>query len=438
MLSFDNDSFDCFFFEVYGRLIDSSQFSNLEKSIINILDVAKEINPSIVSKAFKVIPCNLNRFSNKKMLFDLMLDYIEKKYSRFYIDFVNIVNNVKVEELTDAEREAYILLVNKCFECKNFNYDISNALINIKKNLKTDKYDEYLNKEGTSSNILNDILTDNNYGALNKIIDTKNKQVEQREKNSGEHIGYAITYKLSSFFEDKKEYYFEYDFPTKNKMYDLSKKILLSKNQYASSKIDIIRSLCLIAKVDIFQRSKIKNIIKSIVIDSDEEHFSISKSSEEVSINIELLKCFIGENSVSTFLDDLLLRVTDNNDLLEESLDCLDLLINNKYISSKNLYKIYLIYLMSINKRELVLTQKALNIISVFIKTKYYRDIESHLVEIIKYNNYNEIVYIVEFVKNSSSKCKHVLHNIVPLLKKNDNYNVRYIVKKYLSKEYEN
>ena len=432
LLSFDNDSFACFFFEVYGRLIDASKFSQLENSIINILDDNREINPNIVSKALKSIPNNLNRFSKKTRLFNLMIAYVEKKYSRFYIDFVNIINTIKIEKLTSDEQKVYVLLVNKCFESDEFNYDISNALINIRETLKIDKFNDYLNKDGTSSNILKDILTDNNSQALNKILDIKIKQAEQREKNPDEHIGYMITYTLNSFFEDKREYYFKYGYVIKNKMYYLTKKTLLSKNQYASSKIDIIRSLCLIAKLDIFQRNKIKKIIKLIEVDSAEEHFSISKSAEEVNINIKLLKCFIGENSVGCFLDDLLLNVTDNNDLLVEALDCLALLIKNKNISSKDLYKVYLIYLMAINKRELILTKKALHVISVFIKTKYCEEIKKHLSEIIKYNNYDEIVYIVEFIRNSSSKCQEEFYNIVSLMESSNNYNVRYIVKKYL------
>jgi len=92
-----------------------------------------------------------------------MKDYFDKSYSRFYIEFGRILNEIDVNKLTQSEFQNYQIIIDSLIkEKEHINYDISNCIIAIKKrDTKINKYDTLIAEASTNKNIVYQIELEN-------------------------------------------------------------------------------------------------------------------------------------------------------------------------------------------------------------------------------------------------------------------------------------
>lgn len=430
MLTFDIDNYYCFIFDVYGRNIADDKFKYLESKIYEILDEKKDVNPYFIETTLRSITNNIHRINNKKKLFHLLLLYIKKDYSRFYMYFSDILNNIIINELNESEKIAYIRLVKKCYKLDNVN--VVHAIMNIKKYTGINFFDEYLTKS-RYTRIINNLNNNENHKALKDILDDIDKIVKQRDEKPGVHVGYAVHYNLSNFFI-KKDYTEEMKKLIINDFFPLAKRILISKNQYAYEKINILNAVIDIVICD--ESEEIKKecelLIKNIALESAKNPFGKIKSEIDIKINELLFEYACNKITLSSLLSKYLIYAVEDDSNLEEILKCIIQLIKWKKISNANIEKIYIIYNLAINKRKNEITKYVIELSSVFINTQFYEYIEIDLNEIISYNNYDELIFIVDMIHNLTNKKRYKMQKIISILEKNENYNLKYVINKYL------
>ncbi len=134
-----------FLFDVYGRYINDNLYEELEEKVLNIIRIKDNYEINLISNAFKSIATNIKRVNNISVLLEIIKEYFEKSYSKFYIEFGKILNEINVEDLSEVDFLNYQFLIDFLLENKkHINYDISNCIIKIKKrNFSIKKYDNY-------------------------------------------------------------------------------------------------------------------------------------------------------------------------------------------------------------------------------------------------------------------------------------------------------
>lgn len=430
LLNFDINNYNCFIFEVYGRDIDDKSFMVIEDDIYKIIDDSKEINPYYIEKAMKSLPNNMLRLKNKELLFEILLNYVKKEYSRFYIYFGNILNNIKLEDLSKKEKDAYIKLIDSCYKLENVN--VLNALLEIKNKSKIKKYDTFLYKSDSTKKIVGYINDCNNIDALKQIINEITIRVNRREDNPGEHIGYANDYNIINFF-NKKDYDSNLKQIVVNDIIPLSKKILTSDNQYAKEKIKILKTIVNIINVDNSKEilNIFKNMLNNISYKSPDEPFNVVKGVNDIEINVLLLKYLFGELKFKDLISRYLILIGESDDNLVEILDCLQQLSKIKKFRKTAINNVYIIYNYAINKRNILFTKYAIKLSYIFINTEFFSLIESDLKQIINYNNYDEMYYIVEMIYQLNFTYRKYFREVILNMSKSINHNIKYVINKY-------
>lgn len=430
LLNFDLNNYNCCIFEVYGRDIDDTNFNIIENEIYKIIDDKKHINPYYIEKALKSIPNNMLRLKNKTLLFEMLLNYVNKGYSRYYIYFGNILNNIKLEDLNKNEETAFISLINNCYNLENVN--VLNAVLEIKNTTKTNKYDLYLYQSGGYNKIVSYINDDNNIEALKQIITEIEARVDRREDNPSEHIGYASNYNISNFFSIET-----YNSSLKqiviNDIIPLSEKILISNNQYASEKIKILKTIFNILSIDSSTEilSRFETIVGNVNLKYAEEHFGTKRNKNDIEINILLLKYIIGKLKFKDLISKYLILIGESDNNLVEILECLQQIVKIKEITRTNINDIYIIYNYAINKRNILFTRYAIKLAYIFVKTEFFPVIKSDFEQIINYNNYDEMYCIAEMIYHLDFKDREYFKDVISIMSKSTNYNIKYVVNKY-------
>ena len=86
-----------------------------------------------ITDTFKSIPSNLSRFNDISRLLKIIMDYLEKDYSRFFYEFGKILNNIDIKTLSEENFKIYKSIIDKILTLKDRNIiNISYAIINIK------------------------------------------------------------------------------------------------------------------------------------------------------------------------------------------------------------------------------------------------------------------------------------------------------------------
>ncbi len=430
LLSFDLNYFYCFLFDLYGRNIDEETFEFIENKIYEIIDDTKKINPNFIDKALKSLPNNMLRLKNKTLLFKILLNYVKKGYSRFYIYFGDILNNIKLKDLNKSEKQEFIKLIEACYNLENIN--VINAVLEIKNITRTKKYDLYLYESDNTNQIITYISDDRDLDALKQIIKELEMRINKREENPGVHIGYFNNYNISNFF-CKKNYDSNFKQIVINEIIPLAEKILFSKNQYAIEKIKILKTMVNIISVDSSDEilNRFKTILNSVNLKSTEEQFGARKNSDEIKINVMLLKYFIGEIKFKELISNYLILIGESDNNLVEILECLAQLVKNKRISNIMIKDIYIIYNYAINKRNILVTKYAIKLSYLFINTDFFQSVKLDLKRIIDYNNYDELYYIAEMIYNLKNKSKKYFIEIIEYMNESTNYNIKYVINRY-------
>ena len=111
LFRFELDKNNIFLYDIYGRYINDLLFDELTADIYSIIDIDKEYQINIISDAFKAIGNNILRNKKISELLDLLAIYFKKEYSRFYIDFGKIVNEIRVEELSESDFNSFQFII---------------------------------------------------------------------------------------------------------------------------------------------------------------------------------------------------------------------------------------------------------------------------------------------------------------------------------------
>ena len=433
ILPTDINDYYIFVFDVYGRYLDDKTYLKFEKYILKIINIGKTCDFDEVHRAWESISNNTERFIKKENLFNIILKYLNKNYSGFFRNFSSILNKIKILELNDNEKQLFINIVNKT---KDIN-DIENfqAMIEVKKYTKTTNFNNILLKESSFGNFCYNIEKKNNIKTLKYIVDQIKSEAEQREKNPGIHFLNVRNYKIGWDNFTKRRYNKDMRAIVLNDILPLARMILMSQNQYVGEKINMIKCLSYIVLVEEDNNilEKIKDIIKNIEIKSAKKDFYESKSKEDLNINIEMVRYTLKEKSLNNILNYFMIQGICNKNTLYEIINCISLIFRNKKnIGNNNLNIIYSIYCLAIQSEDAELVDEAIKLSHLFIDTEYFEDVNQILNKFLDDNNFEKEYAIVNLIYCLNKLSRKKFKNIIEKLRKSNNYNIRYVVNKYL------
>ncbi len=234
-ISFEKLGNEIFIYDLYGRILENEIYNGFESRMLDNIEITEDYHMLYITDIFKSIPSNLSRFNDISRLLKIIMDYLEKDYSRFFYEFGKILNNMDIKTLSEENFKIYKSIIDKILTLKDRNIiNISYAIINIKEyKPEIRDYDEILSKKKTFESIIYNLEDDRNIrDSLKDIIEICKDRYKEREDNPGVAVGYVTEYYLErNFFI--KEVYEEKTHDIIIKEYiPLAKLILLSENQF--------------------------------------------------------------------------------------------------------------------------------------------------------------------------------------------------------------
>lgn len=433
ILPIDTNNYYVFIFDIYGRYLNEKDYMKFEKRVLKIINIGKTCEFSEVNKAWESIPNNIDRFEEKEKLFSIILKYINKNYSGFYRNFNNIINKVKFIELSENQKELFMSIVNKTKDIKEI--ETVYAMIALKKYTKTKNYDDILLKEGTYENFLYNIDKKKYIETMKFIVKELENRAREREKNPAIHHGYGVSYTIGWDSFTKRKYNEKVKEIVINDILPLAKIILLSENQYANEKINMIKYLTYVSMVEEDKKiiNDIEQILGKIVLKSAKKDFYEYKSEEDILINIKMLEWSLKKKKTSDLINEYLLESSSNKEVIYEIIDCIGIIHRNKIkISDNDLNMLYSIYTLAIQSEDLEIIDRTVQISDLFIDTKFSKDIIHIFNKFIEDNNFEKDLAIANFLYCLNRKNKIKFQDIINKLGESTNYNIRYVVNKYL------
>jgi len=442
LFKFETDKNNIFLYEVYGKYIDDLLFDELTNNIYSIVDVNKDYPISVVSDAFKSIGNNMLRNKRISDLLSILKLYFEKNYSRFYIDFGRIINEIKVEELSQTDFESYQYIIDSLIENKNhINFDISDCVIKIKqRNPKIKKYDGLFKNKGTTENILYNIKIDNNeLEAIKNIVNIFKERHIEREKNPGVFKEYWNDYNIGvSIFEQKKYNDKVQDFILKEYL-PLAKEIIISKNEVLYEKIRHIKLLAHLAMVE--ENEEILNDIyltihNSLEISTQDKFFGFGnmryKNKKDLIINIMMCDVIMDKTTFDEVLNSYIEMVINNTENIEEVLRCVEII--NNYLKNKSMSiieKQFILFNICYNVDDVDIRNKTVMMSDIFMVVDVYKEkILKILENRVKNITFEECKGYLNLINKFDNK--GIFNNIIKELKNNRNYYIKYFSNKYL------
>ena len=442
LFKFETDKNNIFLYEVYGKYIDDLLFDELTNNIYSIVDVNKDYPISVVSDAFKSIGNNMLRNKRISDLLSILKLYFEKNYSRFYIDFGRIINEIKVEELSQTDFESYQYIIDSLIENKNhINFDISDCVIKIKqRNPKIKKYDGLFKNKGTTENILYNIEIDNNeLEAIKNIVNIFKERHIEREKNPGVFKEYWNDYNIGvSIFEQKKYNDKVQDFILKEYL-PLAKEIIISKNEVLYEKIRHIKLLAHLAMVE--ENEEILNDIyltihNSLEISTQDKFFGFGnmryKNKKDLIINIMMCDVIMDKTTFDEVLNSYIEMVINNTENIEEVLRCVEII--NNYLKNKSMSiieKQFILFNICYNVDDVDIRNKTVMMSDIFMVVDVYKEkILKILENRVKNITFEECKGYLNLINKFDNK--GIFNNIIKELKNNRNYYIKYFSNKYL------
>lgn len=433
ILPMDINNYYIFIFDVYGRYLDDKAYLKFEKHVLKIINIGKTCDFDEVHRAWESIPNNTERFVKKENLFNIILKYLNKNYSGFFRNFSSILNKIKFLELDEKEKKFFINIVNKVKDINDI--EVFQAMIELKKYTKTNNFNNILLKENSFENFWYNIEKKNNTKTLKYIVTQIKSETEQREKNPAIHFFNARNYLIGWENFTKRKYNEEIRAIVLNDILPLSRMILMSKNQYVNEKINMLKCLTYITLVEKDNNilEEIKNIIKNVEIESASKDFYDSKSKVDLNINIEMVRYALKEKTLNNILNYFMVQGICNQNALYEIIDCISIIFRNKKkISNNDLNIIYSIYCLSIQLEDIELVNETIKLSHVFIGTEHFDDTIQILNDFLNDNNFEKDYAIVNLIYCLNKRNKEKFKDIIAKLSKSNNYNIRYIVNKYL------
>lgn len=439
---FELDQNNIFIYDIYGRYINDSLFDELTNNIYSIIDINKEYQLSIISDAFKSLGNNIIRNKKVNKLLDILKSYFEKGYSRFYIDFGKIVNEIRVDKLSENDFNCYQFIIDSLIKNKqHINYDFSDCIISIKKrNPKIKKYDELFNNKDSTENILYNFEIENDeLEAIKSIVNIYKQRHEEREKNPSVFKGYWQDYNIGTSIFSQEKYKGKTKFFIKNEYIPLAKEIILSPNEVLYEKIRHIRLLAHLLMVE--NEEKIVNDIYSILHDSIEipnPHKSFDyenihyKDKNDLIINIMMCDVILNKMEYSEALNRYIEIAINNPNNIEEILNCVAIINDFLKIKSNDILKNqYILFNICYKIDDIDIRNNTVILSDVFIGFDKYQDrILNLLKQRIENITLEECKGYFNLIRKQEDK--DLFSDIINALKTNRNYYIKYISNKYL------
>ena len=442
LFKFELDKNNIFLYDIYGRYINDLLFDELTADIYSIIDIDKEYQINIISDAFKAIGNNILRNKKISELLDLLAIYFKKKYSRFYIDFGKIVNEIRVEELSESDFNSFQFIIDSLIKNKeHINFDFSDCIIKIKKRkLKIKKYDKLFNNNDSTENILYNVeIRDNELEAIKSIVNIYRQRHEEREKNPGVFVGYWNDYNIGTSIFSSERYKDENKNFILNKYLPLAKEIITSKNEILYEKIRHIRLLAHLLMVE--KDEKIINDIylmihSSIEIHNPHKSFDFEnihhKDKTDLIVNVMMCDVILNKIEYDEVLNRYIEMAINNYDNIEEILNCVEII--NDYLKPKTksiIEKQYVLFNICYKIDDINIRNKTVILSDIFIGVDKYQDqILNILKQRIENITFEECKGYLNLIRKQENI--NLFNDIISALKNNRNYYIKYISNKYL------
>lgn len=442
LFKFELDKNNIFLYDLYGRYINDLLFDELTADIYSIIDIENEYQINIISNAFKAIGNNILRNKKISELLDLLVIYFKKEYTRFYINFGKIVNEIRVEELSERDFDSFQFIIDSLINNKeHINFDFSDCIIKIKqREPKIKKYDKLFNNKDSTENILFNVeIKDNELEAIKSIVNIYKQRHEEREKNPGVFVEYGNDYYIgTSIFSSEK-----YKGKTKsfilNEYIPLAKDIITSKNEILYEKIRHIRLLAHLLMIE--KDEKIMNDIylmihNSINIPNSHKSFEFEnihyKDKTDLIVNVMMCDIILNKIEYDEVLNKYIEIAINNHDNIEEILNCVEIL--NEYLKTKKMSiieKQYILFNICYKINDVDIRNKTVVLSDIFIGIDKYQD---YILDILKQRveniTFEECKGYLNLIRKQDNRI--LFYGIINELKNNRNYYIKYIFNKYL------
>lgn len=442
LFKFELDKNNIFLYDIYGRYINDLLFDELTADIYSIIDIDKEYQINIISDAFKTIGNNILRNKKISELLDLLVIYFKKEYSRFYIDFGKIVNEIRVEELSESDFNSFQFIIDSLIKNKeHINFDFSDCIIKIKQRKpKIKKYDKLFNNNDSTENILYNVeIRDNELEAIKSIVNIYRQRHEEREKNPGVFVGYWNDYNIGTSIFSSERYKDENKNFILNKYLPLAKEIITSKNEILYEKIRHIRLLAHLLMIE--KDEKIINDIylmihSSIEIHNPHKSFDFEnihhKDKTDLIVNVMMCDVILNKIEYDEVLNRYIEMAINNYDNIEEILNCVEII--NEYLKPKTksiIEKQYVLFNICYKIDDIDIRNKTVILSDIFIGVDKYQDqILNILKQRIENITFEECKGYLNLIRKQENR--NLFNDIISALKNNRNYYIKYISNKYL------
>lgn len=442
LFKFELDKNNIFLYDIYGRYINDLLFDELTADIYSIIDIDKGYQINIISDAFKAIGNNILRNKKISELLDFLAIYFKKEYSRFYIDFGKIVNEIRVEELSESDFNSFQFIIDSLIKNKeHINFDFSDCIIKIKQRKpKIKKYDKLFNNNDSIENILYNVeIRDNELEAIKSIVNIYRQRHEEREKNPGVFVGYWNDYNIGTSIFSSERYKDENKNFILNKYLPLAKEIITSKNEILYEKIRHIRLLAHLLMVE--EDEKIINDIylmihSSIEIHNPHKSFDFEnihhKDKTDLIVNVMMCDVILNKIEYDEILNRYIEMAINNYDNIEEILNCVEII--NDYLKPKTksiIEKQYVLFNICYKIDDIDIRNKTVILSDIFIGVDKYQDqILNILKQRIENITFEECKGYLNLIRKQENI--NLFNDIISALKNNRNYYIKYISNKYL------
>lgn len=442
-ISFEKLGNEIFIYDLYGRILENEIYNGFESRMLDNIEITEDYHMLYITDIFKSIPSNLSRFNDISRLLKIIMDYLEKDYSRFFYEFGKILNNIDIKTLSEENFKIYKSIIDKILTLKDRNIiNISYAIINIKEyKPEIRDYDEILSKKKTFESIIYNLEDDRNIrDSLKDIIEICKDRYKEREDNPGVAVGYVTEYYLErNFFI--KEVYEEKTHDIIIKEYiPLAKLILLSENQFIREKVKIIKTLSYILLVEEDKKIKedIINSINNSELSKYEEDFTESREKTKADLKNNILMAnYIYENiKVNQLFSKYLERSLNDPSQIEEILNCIKIIkdkLNGDKEFNPKLY--YYLFINAYKENDIEIRNKLIELSDIFINTDCEEEILEMLNDCVDNLSYEECVGYIKLLIKVPKNEIYKYEKIIEKLKNNANYNVRIMVETYIVKE---
>lgn len=440
-ISFEKLGNEIFIYDLYGRNLDNKKYNEFESKMLNSIEISEDYHMIYITDIFRSIPSNLSRFNDIQRLLTIMMDYLEKDYSRFFYEFGRILNNIEIKSLSKENFNLYKSIIDKILTLNDKDIiNVSYAIINIKEYKPEIKdYDEILLKKKTFENIIYNLEENKNIvDALKYIIEIYKDRYNERESNPRVAVGYGTEYNLERNFFTKEIYYKQTRDTIITEYIPLAKLILSSGNQFIKEKVKCIKALSYILLVE-----EDENIREAIIASINHSEFSKyqedfteskEKTKEDLKNNVLMANYIAGKITSKQLFSKYLEKSIIDATQIEEMLNCIKI---SRFDEDREFDAeiFYYIFLHAYKENDIDVRNKLIEMSDIFINTDYEKEILKILCDYADNLSYEESIGYIKLLRKVSKDEIYKYKEIIEKLKNNANYNIRVMVEKYIVKE---